>query len=228
MDGNPKPDLNSYIHIREARKLLGVSTQTLHNWDKQGKIRTTRLPTGARLYHKEDVYHILGVDTAPPSKQKIIYCRVSSKKQEDDLKRQTDLLRQQYPDHVLVTDIGSGINWKRKGLQTLLELAMSGQLEEIVVAHRDRLCRFAFELIEFILSKTKTKIIVLNSEDGKSSEQELADDVLSIIHVYSCRTLGKRRYRNKNQADSDLSNEGPKEHTKAMDGNLQICLQSDL
>lgn len=206
MNATTTPDYNSYIHIREARKLLGVSTQTLHNWDKAGKIRTTRLPTGARLYHKEDVYHILGVDTAPPPKQKIIYCRVSSKKQEDDLNRQTGLLRQQYPNHVLVTDIGSGINWKRKGLQTILELAMSGKLEEIVVAHRDRLCRFAFELIEFILSQTKTKIIVLNSDDGKSTEQELADDVLSIIHVYSCRKLGKRRYRNKNEENSNLSN----------------------
>lgn len=206
MNATTTPNYNSYIHIREARKLLGVSTQTLHNWDKAGKIRTTRLPTGARLYHKEDVYHILGVDTAPPPKQKIIYCRVSSKKQEDGLNRQTGLLRQQYPSHVLVTDIGSGINWKRKGLQTILELAMSGKLEEIVVAHRDRLCRFAFELIEFILSQTKTKIIVLNSDDGKSTEQELADDVLSIIHVYSCRKLGKRRYRNKNEENSNLSN----------------------
>lgn len=206
MDANATSEYNSYLHIREARKLLGVSTQTLHNWDKAGKIRTTRLPTGARLYHKEDVYNILGVDTAPPPKQKIIYCRVSSRKQEDDLNRQTGLLQQQYPNHVLVTDIGSGINWKRKGLQTILELAMSGKLEEIVVAHRDRLCRFAFELIEFILSQTKTKIIVLNSDDGKSSEQELADDVLSIIHVYSCRTLGKRRYRNKNKEDSNVSN----------------------
>jgi predicted site-specific integrase-resolvase len=87
-----------------------------------------------------------------------------------------------------------------------LELAVSGELEEIVVAHRDRLCRFAFELIEFIFSQTKTRIIVLDSEDGKSSEQELADDVLSIIHVYSCRKLGKRRYRNKSEENSNVSN----------------------
>lgn len=210
MNGESKSasEPDSYIHIREARKLLGVSTQTLHNWDKAGKIRTTRLPSGTRLYHKSDVYEILGVDVKNlelPSRQKIVYARVSSKKQEDDLKRQTDLLRQKYPNHQLVTDVGSGINWKRKGLQTILELAVSGELEEIVVAHRDRLCRFAFELIEFILSQTKTKIIVLDSDDGKSSEQELADDVLSIIHVYSCRKLGKRRYRNKSEENSNVS-----------------------
>ena len=211
MNGESKSasEPDSYIHIREARKLLGVSTQTLHNWDKAGKIRTTRLPSGTRLYHKSDVYEILGVDVRSmesPTRQKIVYARVSSKKQEDDLKRQTDLLQQKYPNHNLVTDIGSGINWKRKGLQTILELAVSGELEEIVVAHRDRLCRFAFELIEFIFSQTKTRIIVLDSEDGKSSEQELADDVLSIIHVYSCRKLGKRRYRNKSEENSNVSN----------------------
>ena len=196
MDATPT-DLNSYMHIREARKLLGVSTQTLHNWDKRGQIRTTRLPSGARLYHKQDVYDILGIDSTPPQKQKIIYCRVSSKKQVDDLERQTNLLREQYPDHLLVTDVGSGINWKRKGLQTILESAMSGELEEVVVAHRDRLCRFAFELLQFIFESCEVKLIVLDSEDGKSSEQELAEDILSIIHVYSCRSMGKRRYKSK-------------------------------
>jgi predicted site-specific integrase-resolvase len=205
-------DNSSYMHIRQARVLLGVSTQTLHNWDKQGKVRTSRLPSGARLYHKQDIYNILGGTPPPPEKQKIIYCRVSSKKQEDDLRRQTDLLKHQYPNHVLVTDVGSGINWKRKGLQTILELAMSGQLEEIVVAHRDRLCRFAFELIEFILSKSNAKVIVLNSEDGKSSEQELAEDVLSIIHVYSCRSLGKRRYKStQDQKNPIVPNQGTEE-----------------
>jgi len=211
------PDTNSYIHIREARKLLGVSNQTLHNWDKQGKIRTTRLPSGARLYHKQDVYHILGGNPAPPEKQKIVYCRVSSKKQEDDLGRQTDLLRKQYPNHVLVTDIGSGINWKRKGLQTILELAMSGQLEEIVVAHRDRLCRFAFELIEFILSKSGSKLVVLDTEDGKSTEQELTEDILSILHVYSCRSMGRRRYKNKKT--KNISECGSEESIEGVDRN---------
>lgn len=222
MDATPT-DLNSYMHIREARKLLGVSTQTLHNWDKRGQIRTTRLPSGARLYHKQDVYDILGIDSTPPQKQKIIYCRVSSKKQVDDLERQTNLLREQYPDHLLVTDVGSGINWKRKGLQAILDAAMSGQLEEVVVAHRDRLCRFAFELLEFILSKAGSKLIVLDAEAGRSSEQELTDDILSIIHVYSCRSMGKRRYKSKK--DTTVSNEGTESETEAVDGNDEVCLQ---
>jgi len=213
----PNDYKDSYMHIRDARKILGVCNQTLHNWDKKGQIRTARLPCGARLIHKQDIYDIIGVHPTPTPKQKIIYCRVSSKKQEDDLNRQTGLLRQQYPNHVLVTDIGSGINWKRKGLQTILELAMSGQLEEIVVAHRDRLCRFAFELLDFILSNAGTKLIVLDAEAGKSSEQELADDILSIIHVYSCRSMGKRRYKSKK--DTPVSNEGTETDTEAVDGN---------
>ena len=213
---------NEYMHIREARALLGVATQTLHNWDKRGQIRTTRLPSGARLYHKQDIYDILGRAPPPPAVRKIVYCRVSSKKQEDDLGRQADLLRSQFPDHTLVTDIGSGINWKRKGLQTILDAALKGTLEEVVVAHRDRLCRFAFELLEFIFSRTKTKLVVLDAVDGKSSEQELADDLLSIIHVYSCRSMGRRRYaRTKNPTVPDCESETDSE---AVDGDSPMDL----
>jgi putative resolvase len=86
-----------------------------------------------------------------------------------------------------ITDIGSGINWKRKGFQKILELAMLGELEEIVVAHRDRLCRFAFELVEFIFQKNNVRLVVLDRNDYKSGEAKLADDILSIVHVYSCR-----------------------------------------
>jgi len=197
MNGKSKPIQSDYIHIREAKQLLGVSTQTLYNWDKQNKIRTSRLPSGARLYHKEDIFNIIGIPIASKQKKQIIYCRVSSKKQMDDLERQTNILQSQFPNHILVTDVGSGINWKRKGLQTILESAMSGELEEVVVAHRDRLCRFAFELLQFIFESCEAKLIVLDSEDGKSSEQELAEDILSIIHVYSCRSMGKRRYKSK-------------------------------
>ena len=197
MNGKSKPIQSDYIHIREAKQLLGVSTQTLYNWDKQNKIRTSRLPSGARLYHKEDIFNIIGIPIASKQKKQIIYCRVSSKKQMDDLERQTNILQSQFPNHILVTDVGSGINWKRKGLQTILESAMSGELEEVVVAHRDRLCRFAFELLQFIFESCEVKLIVLDSEDGKSSEQELAEDILSIIHVYSCRSMGKRRYKSK-------------------------------
>ena len=108
----------------------------------------------------------------------------------------------------MVSDIGSGINWKRKGLQTILERSMRGDIKEVVVAHRDRLCRFGYELIEFILDKSGVKLVVHNEENAKSESQELAEDIMSIVHVYSCRQMGKRRYQKniRNEKDKTVSN----------------------
>lgn len=193
--------MDDYFNTTKTKNLLRVTPATLRTWAQKGKIRTIRTPSNQRLYYKEDVFKLLGKPITFEEKKKYIYCRVSSKKQMDDLERQTDFLRTKYPNHVLVTDVGSGINWKRKGLKTLLERSMSGNVEEIVVAHRDRLCRFAFELLEFIFKFSNTKLLVLNDDQEKSSEQELAEDLLSIVHVYSCRNMGKRRY-SKNQENN--------------------------
>ena len=128
-------------------------------------------------------------------KKDIIYCRVRSKKQLLDLDRQIKLLRSLYPAHELVTDCASGINFARKGLDAILEYAVRGSLKELVVAHRDRLCRFGFELIDAIITKLGDKIVVLDDQERKSSEQELAEDLLAIGHIYSCRQMGRRRYK---------------------------------
>jgi predicted site-specific integrase-resolvase len=190
--------IDRYCTVKEARKLLGVTTPTLRKWDTEGKITAIRAPSGMRRYSLEDIYNILGRDTAAfKEREKVIYCRVSSKKQSNDLERQVNILQSLYPDHTVVTDIGSGINWKRKGLQTILEQAMHRTISEVVVAHRDRLCRFAFELLEWMFNQCGVKLIVLDKDDCKSSDTELTDDILSIVHVYSCRNMGRRRYQNK-------------------------------
>jgi predicted site-specific integrase-resolvase len=195
-----------FVSTKETRKILGVTTKTLVNWSKTGKINTIKSPSGVRLYCFKDIQNILGCDIDIKEKKKIVYCRVSSIKQKDDLNRQTDFFRHEYPDHDVVEDIGSGINWKRKGLKTILEQSMQGCISEIVVAHRDRLCRFGFELIQWILEINDVKLVVLDRESNKSQDQELTDDILSIIHVYSCRQMGKRRYavsKNKNLSDCE-------------------------
>ena len=195
-----------FISTKETRKILGVTTKTLVNWSNKGKINTIKSPSGVRLYSIKDIQNILGCNSLPEKKKKIVYCRVSSFKQKDDLERQKDFFRNEYPDHLLVEDIGSGINWKRKGLKTILEQSMQGNISEIVVAHRDRLCRFGFELVEWILEINGVKLIVLDRENNKSEDRELADDILSIVHVYSCRQMGKRRYsmsKNKNLSDDE-------------------------
>lgn len=220
---------SEYFSVKETKEILKVTSKTLREWDKKSKIRTTRHTSGQRMYYKEDVYNIAGINIPIKNKQKIAYCRVSSQKQIDDLERQKNFFRTEYPDYKLVTDIGSGINWKRKGFKTLLELAMSDSLEEVMVAHRDRLCRFAFELIEYIFKIKDVKLTVLYGDShsfGKATETELANDILSIIHVYSCREMGKRRYcRNQNQEIENLPKQSTKKNTERMDVDKQICLQ---
>ena len=192
-------DETKYVNSKTAREIAGVTTKTLRIWDAQNKIRTCRIASGQRRYNLKDLKDIRGNHASLLEKKKVCYCRVSSKKQMDDLERQKDFFRQRYPDYILVTDVGSGINWKRKGLQTLLEFAMQGCLGEIVVAHRDR---FAFELLESIFSRQGVKLVVLDEDHGESKDDELTDDILSIIHVYSCRAMGRRRYNKSSQITS--------------------------
>lgn len=193
-----------YANTKEARELLRVSATTLRRWDEKSKIQTIRTPSGIRMYNKADIYAILNQRGNKPENRKIAYCRVSSKKQIDDLERQKDSFRSSHPNHELVQDIGSGINFKRKGLQGILEQAMRGEVEEVVVSHRDRLCRFAFDLIEWILYKNGTKLVVLDKTEHQSESQDLAEDVLAIIHVFSCKEMGRRRYKSsENKVTSD-------------------------
>lgn len=184
-----------YLPIREASELTGIGPQTLRVYADKGKIEAYRTPTGQRMFSKQSLLGITGHLPTTETKRKIVYCRVSSKKQLDDLERQCQFLRTRYPDHELVTDCGSGINFKRKGLQTLLEQTMLGQLEEIVVAHKDRLCRFGFELIEFVCNHNNTKLIVLDHEEHRSTQQELADDIMAIVTVFACKQMGQRKYK---------------------------------
>ena len=185
-----------YVNTKEAREMLRVTAGTLRRWDKEGKIGVVRTPSGIRRYNKQDILSILCQNGNNTKRKKIAYCRVSSRKQNDDLKRQEDVLRSKYPDHEMVSDIGSGINFKRKGLRSILEQVMQGKIEEVVVSHKDRLCRFGFELIEWILNKNNTKLLVLSDSENKSTSEELAEDILAIVHVFSCKQMGRRRYKN--------------------------------
>jgi predicted site-specific integrase-resolvase len=129
---------------------------------------------------------------------RIIYTRVSSSKQKNDLDRQTAFLQNKYPNHIVIKDIGSGLNYKRKGLLKLLELSFKGLVGEVVVYSKDRLCRFGFELVEWLLLQNDSKILVLEQID-KSPEQEFSEDILSILQVFACRWNGKRKYTDKNK-----------------------------
>lgn len=196
---------NLFISIQKAVKMYGVSSQLLRRWDNEGLLKSFRTPGNVRFFDRCDLEKMLGVNRVDVKKKSYIYCRVSSDKQKEDLVRQEKYLRTLYPTYDVITDIGSGINFKRKGLQTILDRAIKGLVGELVVAYKDRLARFGFELIEYIIQKGGGRIKVLDQEEHRSTEQELADDLLSIIHIFNCRQMGKRRYSNKKSEIKNIS-----------------------
>ena len=123
---------------------------------------------------------------------KAIYARVSTRKQLDDLQSQIRALKAKYPDHVVFSDCASGLNFKRKGLLSLLQLAFARRLQLVRIAHRDRLCRFAFDLLEYVFQVHGAEIIVEASDLPPSSERELAEDVLAVVTVFGARLHGAR------------------------------------
>lgn len=186
----------SYVKPQVASKELGVSIQTLRNWAKNDQITFVTGPGGGRLYNTKSITFKQSENV--PSKY--IYCRVSCSKQKEDLQRQINFLKEKYKDHTVVTDIASGINFKRKGLKRILDEAIKGNIREIVVAHKDRLCRISWEHFHWLFTRLGVNIIVEDREEH-SPESELQDDLFSIIHVFSCRHYGQRR----NYTDKGIS-----------------------
>ena len=179
-----------FVSSREAAKRLGLHPNTLRAYADGGKIEHYRTASGHRRYNVDSYVGSASVASV------VCYCRVSSSKQRDDLDRQVQFMQEHFPEAEIVKDIGSGLNYKRKGLKTLLERALRGDKLKVVVAHRDRLCRFGFELFEHIIKLAGGEIVVLK-ESSLSPEQELTTDLLSIIHVFSCRLHGLRNYKSK-------------------------------
>ncbi len=186
-----------YLPSRKAAEELGVHANTLRKWADEGTIKYIKTPAGHRKY---DISSIIN----DRSTTKICYCRVSSSKQKDDLEKQIKFMQEQFPEHKIIKDIGSGLNFKRKGLISILEQASEGHVLEVVVAHKDRLARFGVEIIEWIINKNGGKLVFLN--DSKlSPQEELTTDLLSILHVFSCRMHGLRKYSSQIKEDKSIS-----------------------
>ena len=198
-----------YSSSRIAAKILGVHPNTLRRWADEGKINYIKTASGQRKY---DVQGYLGNNRCTET---ICYCRVSSPKQKDDLQRQVAFMQEKFPGAEIIKDVGSGISFKRKGLRSILERAMQGDRLKVISAHRDRLCRFGFDLVKWIIEKDGGELVVLHQND-LSPEQELTQDLLSILHVFSCRMHGLRSYKNKIAAD--FSDKGTKEIVQDVDG----------
>lgn len=187
--------MSKYYSIREFSKILGVSAQTLRNWDSNGKLKPHHTSSnGYRYYSHEQLNQVM--NTKPNLDRKIIgYCRVSSNKQKDDLERQVESMRMYLiskgKPFEIITDIGSGINYKKKGLRELIKLITQNKVDKVVVIYKDRLLRFGFELIEYIASLYNCEIEIVDNTE-KSEQQELVEDLVQIITVFSCKLQGKR------------------------------------
>lgn len=187
--------MSKYYSINEFSKILGVSAQTLRNWDANGKLHPHHTSTnGYRYYSHEQLNQVMNVKPNP-DRVSIGYCRVSSNKQKDDLERQienvrTYLIAKGHPFEI-ISDIGSGINYNKKGLKELIKLITQNKVEKVVVLYKDRLLRFGFELVEYIASLYNCEIEIMDNTE-KSEQQELVEDLVQIITVFSCKLQGKR------------------------------------
>lgn len=189
-----------YVAGNKIKKKYKVSTASLRLWAEAKKIRCVKTPGGKRLFCSEDIKKIFEGDNDEwRNRKKICYCRVSSDKQKEDLKRQKEYFEKEYPNYEIIQDIGSGLNWKRKGFNDILDQICEGNVEELVVMYKDRLCRFGFDLIKKICKKFDTKLVVQNKleEKLKAPEKELSDDLLSIVTVFVAKKNGLRRGKNK-------------------------------
>ena len=186
-----------YFTINKFAKIVGVTPQTLRNWDKSGKLKPHHTAeNGYRYYSEEQLNQVLQIKPKP--RTIVGYCRVSSPKQKDDLERQVEnvklyLLAQGKPFEI-VSDVGSGINYKRKGLLELLDRITKNEVEKVVVLYKDRLSRFGFELIEYVASLHECKIEIIDNTQ-KTEQEELVEDLVQIITVFSCKLQGKRAHK---------------------------------
>jgi putative resolvase len=194
---------SEYRSLGAIQKKYSVSGHTLRAWATAGKIKCVRTSAkGKRLYNLQSIDEHMGLVHDPlwSQKKNIIYARVSSSKQQADLQRQRSDLCTAYPGYEVIQDIGSGLNFRRRGLQSLLEQVLSGLVATIVVAYKDRLCRYGCELLESIFKHTGTKLVVhgkTSCPDAASATQELAEDLLAVTTVFVARHNGRRSAANR-------------------------------
>ena len=199
----------AYVPLRVAKDRLGLCGNTLRKYADEGKIDVIKNDAGQRLFNVESYIGSAGKSTV------VCYARVSSRHQKDDLARQRRCLLSVYPEAELIDDIGSGLNFKRKGLISLLDRILRGDKLTVVVAHRDRLARFGFELIEYMVKSNGGSIVVLD-ETVHSPAEELTADLLSIITVFGARVNGLRKYRDKIKEDPSLAEQGTTKESESL------------
>jgi putative resolvase len=191
--------MDRFVGIGQAAKALGVSISTLRRWEAEGKIKPSRTEGGTRRYDLAVLQPELA-HAAPSDRRTIAYARVSSHDQKADLERQKQVLElycaKQGWTYEIVSDLGSGMNYRKKGLQRLLDDIINGSVGRLVITHKDRLLRFGAELVFSICEVKRVEVVILNQGEDASFEEDLAKDVLEIITVFSARLYGARSRKN--------------------------------
>ena len=194
-----------FVGIGEAAAALGVSITTLRRWEASGKLAAEHTAGGHRRYDLAKLKPELFRAEADAQRRSVAYARVSSHDQKDDLERQKQVLelycaRQGWTFEV-IADLGSGMNYQKKGLKKLLEAIIDGQIGRLVITHKDRLLRFGAELVFAICEAKNVEVVILNQGENPTFEEDLAKDVLEIITVFSARLYGSRSGKNQKLLD---------------------------
>ena len=196
---------------KDFAELLGVSVKTLQRWDRDGVLKANRTPTDRRYYTYDQYLQFKGIQIKNDIRDVVIYSRVSTRNQKDDLKNQVEFLKQFCNSKGIIVnqcikDFGSGLNYNRKKWNKLLEEVMEDKIKTIIISNKDRFIRFGFDWFEKFCEKFNTQIIVVNN-DTLSPNEELVQDIISILHVFSCRLYGLRKYKNRIREDEEIVKE---------------------
>ena len=201
------------VSIGKAANILGVSIQTLRNWGSNGKLAPSFITFGGtRMYDLATLNLIKGKKSIVPGRYTIAYARVSTQSQKKELETQKELLTLYCSKHgyryKLISDIGSGLNYNKTGLNELIELICSGQIERLVLVHKDRLLCFGSEIIFKLCNIYAVEVEIINVGEELNSNEELVKDVLEIITVFSVKLYGKRSYKSLKMIDDLKKNLG--------------------
>ena len=196
---------------KDFAELLGVSVKTLQRWDREDILKANRTPTDRRYYTYDQYLQFKGMQTENDIRDVVIYARVSTRNQKDDLQNQVEFLKQFCNAKGMIVnqcieDFGSGLNYNRKKWNKLLEDVMEHKIKMIVISSKDRFIRFGYDWFEKFCEKFNTKIMIVNNET-LSPNEELVQDMISILHVFSCRLYGLRKYKNQIKEDEELAQE---------------------
>ena len=202
----------SKYRIGEFADKIGRSSSTVRRWEAEGRIEAKRSLGGQRYFDDSDVRKALRINVPDIDRKTVVYCRVSSTGQKDDLKSQQWSMEQFCIARGVsvdewITEVGGGMNFNRKKFLGIVDRISDGDVERLIVAHKDRLTRFGFDLIEHIARRNDCEVIVANAET-LSPQQELVEDLLAIIHTFSCRLYGLRRYAKAIRKDAALTEGG--------------------